>query len=68
MTVRRKTFTIAETGESKPMKADDQVCVSGLLEGGAAFSIHYRGGSSCGLARSLPPPTTRSPGAVPEAV
>jgi predicted dehydrogenase len=48
MTVRRKTFTIAETGESKPMTADDQVCVSGLLEGGAAFSIHYRGGSSRG--------------------
>ncbi len=48
MTVRRKTFTIAETGESKPMTADDQVCVSGLLEGGAAFSIHYRGGTSRG--------------------
>jgi predicted dehydrogenase len=48
MTVRRKTFAIAETGESKPMAADDQVCVSGLLEGGAALSIHYRGGSSRG--------------------
>src|SRR5205807_1721028 len=48
MTVRRKTFTIAETGESKPMTADDQVAVSGLLEGGAAFSIHYRGGVSRG--------------------
>jgi hypothetical protein len=68
MTVRRKTFTIAEPGESEPMTADDQVCVSGLLEGGAAFSIHYRGGSSCGLVGSLPPSTTRSPGAVPEAV
>src|SRR2546426_2910177 len=44
MTVRRKSFTIAGTGESKPMAADDQVSVSGLLEGGAAFSIHYRGG------------------------
>jgi hypothetical protein len=32
MTVRRKTFTIAETGESKPMTADDQVAVTGLLE------------------------------------
>src|SRR5438046_6466586 len=30
MTVRRKTFAIAETGESKPMTADAQVCVSGL--------------------------------------
>src|SRR5213592_3457533 len=48
MTVRRTTFTIAETGESKPMTADDQVCVSGLLEAGAALSIHYRGGTSRG--------------------
>jgi predicted dehydrogenase len=48
MTQRRTTFTIAETGESKPMTADDQVCVSGLLEGGAALSIHYRGGVSRG--------------------
>jgi len=48
MTVRRKSFTIAETGESKPMTADDQVCVTGLLEGGAALSIHYRGGRSRG--------------------
>src|SRR5437867_10603058 len=48
MTVRRKSFTIAETGESRPMTADDQVCVTGLLEGGAALSIHYRGGRSRG--------------------
>src|SRR5438445_3145082 len=48
MTMRRKSFTIPETGEGKPMTADDQVCVSGLLEGGAAFSIHYRGGVSRG--------------------
>ena len=48
MTVRRKSFTIAGTGESKPMNADDQVLVSGLLEGGAALSIHYRGGVSRG--------------------
>jgi len=48
MTVRRKSFTIAETGESKPMTAEDQVCVTGLLEGGAALSIHYRGGRSRG--------------------
>src|SRR5881275_1710802 len=27
MTMRRQTFTIAETGESKPMAADDQVAV-----------------------------------------
>src|SRR5213596_2015376 len=48
MTMRRKSFTVAGTGESKPMAADDQVAASGLLEGGAAFSIHYRGGSSRG--------------------
>jgi len=48
MTMRRKSFTIAETGESKPMNADDQVCVAGLLEGGAALAIHYRGGRSRG--------------------
>src|SRR3989442_4124554 len=48
MTMRRTTFTIAGTGERKPMAADDQVAVSGLLEGGAAFSIHYRGGSARG--------------------
>jgi hypothetical protein len=48
MTVRRKTFMITGTGESKPMNADDQVCVTGLFEGGAAFSMHYRGGVSRG--------------------
>src|SRR5438067_7473740 len=48
MTLRRKSFTIAQTGESKPMTAADQVAVSGLLEGGAALSIHYRGGVSRG--------------------
>jgi predicted dehydrogenase len=47
-TVRRKSFTIAGTGESKPMAADDQVCVTGLLDGGAAVAIHYRGGGSRG--------------------
>src|SRR5438045_6849522 len=48
MAMQRQTCTIAGTGESKPMNADDQVCVSGLLDGGAAFSIHYRGGVSRG--------------------
>jgi len=48
MTQRRTTFTIADTAESKPMNAEDQVAVTGLLEGGAAFSIHYRGGVSRG--------------------
>ena len=48
MAMRRKSFTIAGTDERKPMNVDDQVCVTGLLEGGAAFSIHYRGGVSRG--------------------
>src|SRR5437879_13298038 len=38
-TVRRTTFTIAGTGETKPMNADDQVAVTGLLDSGAAFAI-----------------------------
>ena len=49
MAMRRETFTIAGTGESKPMNAEDQVGVTGLLDGGAAFSIHYRGGVSRGM-------------------
>src|SRR5207245_286243 len=48
MTLRRKSFTIVGTEESRPMTAEDQVCVTGLLEGGAALSIHYRGGVSRG--------------------
>ncbi len=48
MTMRRKSFTIAGTGERKAMTTQDQVGVSGVLEGGAAFSIHYRGGVSRG--------------------
>src|SRR3989442_455231 len=48
MTVRRKSFTITGTGESRPMNTDDQVLVTGLLEDGAALSIHYRGGESPG--------------------
>jgi predicted dehydrogenase len=48
MAVRRATFTIAGAPEPEPMNTDDQVAVSGLLEGGAAASIHYRGGISRG--------------------
>jgi predicted dehydrogenase len=48
MTQRRKTFQVEPTGETGSMTADDQVMVSGLLEGGAALSIHYRGGFSRG--------------------
>jgi predicted dehydrogenase len=48
MATRRKTFVIAGSGQSEPMKTADQVAVTGLLQGGAAFSIHYRGGVSRG--------------------
>src|SRR5947199_5558753 len=48
MTVRRKSFIIVETGEHRPMTTEDQVAVAGLLESGAAFAIHYRGGRSRG--------------------
>src|SRR5207245_8386912 len=44
----RKTSTTAGTGESKPRNAEEQVGRTGLVEGGAAFSIHYRGGVSRG--------------------
>jgi hypothetical protein len=36
-TMRRKSFTMAGMGKSKPMNEDDQVVVSGLLEGGDAL-------------------------------
>ena len=48
MAIRRKSFSLAGTDERKPMTTEDQVGVSGLLESGAAFSIHYRGGVSRG--------------------
>src|SRR5437867_3852446 len=48
MAIRRKSFSLAGTNERKPMTTEDQVGVSGLLESGAAFSIHYRGGVSRG--------------------
>jgi predicted dehydrogenase len=48
MTRRRTSFTVADTNETRPQTAEDQVAVTGLLEGGAAFAIHYRGGASRG--------------------
>src|SRR5438093_411029 len=48
MAIRRKSFSLAGTDERKPMTTEDRVGVSGLLESGAAFSIHYRGGVSRG--------------------
>jgi predicted dehydrogenase len=48
MTTRRDSFTITDTGENRLMTTEDQVAVTGLLETGAALSVHYRGGSSRG--------------------
>ena len=48
MAIRRTSATIVGTDERQPMTAADQIAVSGLLECGAAFSIHYRGGVSRG--------------------
>lgn len=45
---RRHTSTIAETGATIPMTSHDQICVNGVLEGGAVVSVHYRGGASRG--------------------
>jgi predicted dehydrogenase len=45
---RRTSATVEGTGESRPMTAEDQVAVTGVLEGGAVFSAHYRGGASRG--------------------
>src|SRR3989449_10880309 len=48
MAMRRQTFTIAESGESKPMTADEQVVGSGLLEGSAGCSMNHRGRTARG--------------------
>src|SRR5438876_2184989 len=49
MAIAATPATTAGIGERPPMTAADQIAVSGLLEGGAAFSIHYRGGVSRGM-------------------
>lgn len=43
---RRTSFTLVPEGIEKPMTAHDQVAVTGLLEGGAVATVHYRGGAS----------------------
>lgn len=48
MIKRRDTVYVADTGETIPSNAPDQVLIQGALESGAAFSIHYRGGLSRG--------------------
>jgi predicted dehydrogenase len=48
MAIRQPAFAIEGTDEQGTKTTDDQVSVTGLLESGAAFSIHYRGGVSRG--------------------
>jgi predicted dehydrogenase len=52
MTQRRKSFTIAGNGEPKPMMTEDQVAVSGLLDGGLPQPV--------GAKRSVDPAIARS--------
>lgn len=45
---RRHTALVADTGQTVPMTAEDQVVVAGLLEGGAPVGVHYRGAPAHG--------------------
>ena len=44
LATRRTTALVADTRETLPVSAPDQVLVSGVLASGAPVSIHYRGG------------------------
>jgi predicted dehydrogenase len=43
---RRTEALNRETGEVKPMNADDQIALTGRLQDGAVASVHFRGGTS----------------------
>ena len=45
---RRDTVHITDTDETRATTTEDQIMVHGVLESGAAFSAHYRGGLSRG--------------------
>ncbi|HET9112741.1 MAG TPA: Gfo/Idh/MocA family oxidoreductase [Burkholderiales bacterium] len=46
LATRRATALAADTGETLPVSAPDQVLVSGILASGAPLSLHYRGGTA----------------------
>ena len=46
--MRRKAFIVKETNEIRPMAADDQLIVGGVLENDVVVSAHYRAGISRG--------------------
>jgi predicted dehydrogenase len=45
---QREQIKIAETGDTIPMTAPDQVLISGVLQSGAVASIHLKGGTANG--------------------
>ncbi|MEU8717939.1 Gfo/Idh/MocA family oxidoreductase [Streptomyces sp. NPDC048663] len=48
LVVGRQEVTVAEDGSVLPVTAADQISLIGTLEGGAAASVFYRGGTSRG--------------------
>jgi predicted dehydrogenase len=52
---RRATVPVAGTGRVVSMTAEDQIAVSGILDSGAVFSVHHRGGalSDAGFSMSI---------------
>jgi predicted dehydrogenase len=46
LATRRRHVRNQATGQLAPMSAADQIAVSGVLEGGAVASVHFRGGMS----------------------
>lgn len=48
MVLRRDRVRVTDTGETLTATSEDQIMVNGVLESGAAFSAHYRGGLSRG--------------------
>jgi len=48
MVLRRDKVLVTDTGETRTATSEDQIMVNGVLESGAAFSAHYRGGMSRG--------------------
>ena len=48
MVLRRDKVKVTDTGETITATSEDQIMANGVLESGAAFSAHYRGGMSRG--------------------
>jgi predicted dehydrogenase len=45
---RRPQVRNTDTGQTQAMTAEDQIAVTGMLDGGAVATVHFRGGLSCG--------------------